>query len=135
MSRTERVSRRWLTGAVLAHLAVSIVHGQAHAGADVPLSRAANLFIFIVILAGPLIGLALSWPAERLGRWVIALTMTASLAFGLVNHFILSGTDHVAHVDAGWRPLFASTAVLLAVTEALAAALAIGSLKERKIVS
>ena len=57
--------RRWLTAAVLLHLVVSIVHGTAHAGAHVPLSPAANLFVFTVILAGPLVGLALTWPAER----------------------------------------------------------------------
>ena len=30
---------------------VSIVHGAAHTGAHVPFARAANLFVFIVILA------------------------------------------------------------------------------------
>ena len=49
---------RWLIAAVLVHLLISVVHGLAHARAQVPLSRAANLFVFIVILAGPLIGLA-----------------------------------------------------------------------------
>ena len=115
----------WLTTAVLAHLAVSFVHGAAHASANVPLSLAANLFVYIVILAGPLIGLVLTWPAERIGSWVIAVTMAGALVFGLVNHFVLSSPDHVAHVDPQWRPLFTTTAVLLAVTEALALGLAI----------
>ena len=52
----------WLTAVVLVHLLVSIVHGIAHAQAQVPLSPTQNLFVFIVILAGPLIGLALTWP-------------------------------------------------------------------------
>ena len=46
---------------VLAHLVVAIVHGAAHARARIPLSAEANLFVFIVILAGPLIGLAVTW--------------------------------------------------------------------------
>ena len=135
MSRSDRPGRIWLGAAVLAHLVVSIVHGRAHAGADVPLSYAANLFVLVVIVAGPLIGLALMWPAEQAGQWVIAVTMAASLVFGVVNHFVLAGPDHVAHVDPTWRPLFASTAVLVAVTELLATALAIRLLTERKWVS
>ena len=40
--------------------------------------------------------------------------MAGSLVFGLVNHFVFVSPDHVAHVDPQWRPLFATTAVLLA---------------------
>jgi hypothetical protein len=96
----------------------------AHTQANVPLSLAANLFVYIVILAGPLIGLALTWWTPRLGGWLIALSMAGSLVFGLVNHFVLTSPDHVAHVDPQWRSLFATTAVLLAVTEALGVVLA-----------
>jgi FtsH-binding integral membrane protein len=88
MNRNGRRVWTWLTAAVLVHLLVSVVHGMAHAQANVPLSRLANLFVFVVILAGPLVGLALTWPAERLGSWLIAVTMAGSLVFGLVNHFV-----------------------------------------------
>jgi len=125
MSERHNAAWSWLTAVVLAHLLVSFVHGAAHAQARVPLSPAANLFVYIVILAGPLIGLAVTWPSERIGSWLIAATMAASFVFGLVNHFVLDSPDHVAHVDPQWRSLFATTAVLLAVTEALAVGLAI----------
>jgi hypothetical protein len=131
MKGTRTQAWRWLIAAVLVHLLVSFVHGLAHARAQVPLSRAANLFVFIVILAGPLIGLALAWPAKRLGALLIAFTMAGSLVFGLVNHFGLPGPDHVAHVDPRWRLLFATTAALLALTEALGSTLAIRVLRER----
>jgi hypothetical protein len=121
---------RWLIAAVLVHLLISFVHGLAHARAQVPLSRAANLFVYIVILAGPLIGVAMAWPAERVGAWLIAVTMAGSLVFGLVNHFGLAGPDHVAHVDPQWRLLFATTAALLAITEALGCSLAIRVIRE-----
>jgi hypothetical protein len=124
MKRNRSSVRAWLMATVLAHLVISMVHGVAHTQAQVPLSLAANLFVYIVILAGPLIGLALTWRAPRLGAWVIALTMAGSLVFGIVNHFIVTSPDHVAHVDPQWRPLFATTAVLLALTEALGAVLA-----------
>jgi hypothetical protein len=133
MSKNDSSAWTWLIAVVFAHLLVSIVHGVAHAQAQVPLSRAANLFVFLVILAGPLIGLALTWPAARLGSWVIALTMSGSLVFGLVNHFVLASPDHVNHVDPQWRGLFATTAVLLAVTEALGAGLAIRFVRERNL--
>jgi len=94
------------------------------------MSLAANLFIYIVILAGPLAGLALTWRAPRLGAVVVALTMAGSLIFGIVNHFVLDSPDHVSHVDAQWRPLFASTAALLAATEAIGCGLALALVRE-----
>jgi len=135
MDRNTDPAWRWLAATVEAHLVISIVHGWAHAGALVTLSRAANLFVFIVILAGPLAGLALTWPAERIGSWLIAITMAGSFVFGLVNHFVFDSPDHVAHVDRQWRTLFTTTAVLLALTEVLGTALAIRLARERETVS
>lgn len=120
---------------MLAHLIISIAHGNAHAGAQVPLTPAANLFVFIVILAGPLVGLALLWAAPRLGSWIVALTMAGSLVFGVVNHFVLASPDHVSQVTEAWRGMFTTTAVLLALTEGLGVVLALGLVRERKRVS
>jgi hypothetical protein len=123
--RTHRISARVLLAAiVVVHLGISMVHGMAHDGAHIALSRVATLFVFGVILAGPLVGLALSWPAPRIGFQVVAVTMAASFVFGLVNHFMLVSPDHVSQVAHDWRPLFTATAVLLALTEAIGAALA-----------
>jgi hypothetical protein len=120
----------WLTAMVLVHLAVCLVHGVAHGEAHVPLSPAQNVFVVLVILVGPLAGLALTWPAERFGTWLIAVTMGGSLVFGVVNHFLLAGPDHVTHVSSLWRPLFTATAVLLAATEAFGAGLAVVALRK-----
>jgi hypothetical protein len=79
-----------------------------------------------------LVGLALTWPAARIGIWTIAITMAGSLLFGIVNHFVFPSPDHVAHVDRHWRPLFTTTAVLLGLTEALGCGLAIRVARERK---
>jgi len=116
---------RWLMAAVLAHLAVSIAHGVVHGAAQVPLSPAAMLFVFLVIVAGPLIGLALTGVAPYAGSWIIAITMAGSLVFGFVNHFVLDSSDHVGHVVESWRAPFAATATLLVVTEVLGLWLAI----------
>jgi len=132
MSRDPYTAWRWLTAAVVVHLIVSVVHGAAHAQARVPLSPAANFFVFTVIVAGPLLGLLLAWRAERIGNWIVALTMAGALMFGVVNHFVRISPDHISHVDPRWRPLFAVSAALLALTEALAAGLAMRLATERK---
>lgn len=116
---------RWLTATVWVHLVVSLVHGGSHAGAHVPLTLAANAFVLLVILAGPLIGLAVARRRDDAGCWIIALTLGASLLFGLVNHFMLVSPDHVMQVERTWRPLFASTAILVALTEAVGSGLAL----------
>ena len=123
----------WLAGVVIAHLAISLLHGAAHAQAHIPMSRPANLFVFVVILAGPLIGLAWMLRSRRIGAWLIGTTMAASLVFGLVNHFVAATPDHVSHVDPRWQPMFAVTAVLLALTEALGFGLAIPLIRERSL--
>jgi hypothetical protein len=115
----------WMTAAVLAHLVVSLAHGAAHDGAQVPLSRAATLFVYVVILAGPLVGLALSWRARRFGSVVVAAAMAGSLVFGVVNHFVLESPDHVSQVEAQWRTLFGTTAALLTITEMLGLGVAV----------
>ena len=107
-----------LTATVALHLIVSVIHGTAHSGARVFLPLAGNLFVYIVILAGPLAGLALSVWRPQAGAALVALTMAGSFAFGVINHFIIPGSDHVAHVAREWRSLFATTAVLLAIIEA-----------------
>jgi peptidoglycan/LPS O-acetylase OafA/YrhL len=135
MSIKEASSRRWLVVVVLLHLVVSAIHGAAHTGAHVELSQAGTLFVFIVILIGPLVGLVLTWPARRIGSWIVAITMAGSFLFGLVNHFLIVGDDHVSHVDPQWRTLFAATAVILAGIELLGSALAIADARERRNVS
>ena len=122
MGRVGRGIDMALAVVVLTHLAISIVHGRAHTGAQVPLPLAGALFVYIVILAGPLIGLGVWRRRPRLGGWIVAACMSGALVFGLINHFIVDGQDHVAHVAPEWRPLFGVTAALLVVSEAAGAA-------------
>ncbi|MEZ5316512.1 MAG: hypothetical protein R2752_03845 [Vicinamibacterales bacterium] len=115
-----------MAAAVFVHLIVTLAHGAAHAGAGVPMPPVASVFVLAVVLAIPLAGLALTRLAERPGAWIVGLALGGSLVFGVVNHFVLDSADHVARVATGWRPLFATTAVLLSITEAAGALLAIG---------
>jgi hypothetical protein len=118
VGRARHVGRLALVSVVLVHLAISIVHGQAHTGAQVALSPAASAFVYIVILAGPFVGLAVARWRRDTGGWIVATAFAASLVFGFVNHFIISGADRVDHVAADWRPLFTLTATLLLASEA-----------------
>lgn len=114
-----------LTAIVLLHLGVTVVHGWAHTGAVVPVSTISNIFILTVILAAPLVGIGILWFLSiSAGAWLIGLSLTAALLFGVVNHFLLDSNDHVAHIVAQWKVLFGTTAVLLALTEAMGAGLA-----------
>jgi hypothetical protein len=120
-----QTTRQFLWALVLGHFVITLVHGAAHALASVPMSAAANSFILLVIEAGPLAGLWLSRRKPAAGASVVAATMTGALVFGVVNHFMIAGADHVAHIVPEWRSLFATTAALLGVTEAGAIAAAV----------
>lgn len=113
-----RTDTAWLAALVMAHLVVAVVHGVAHGGAHVPLSTAALAFVIVVIQIGPLVGLALTRVQPRGGAAVVAASMAGALLFGVVNHFVLPGSDNVVQIHAEWRALFSSTAVLLVLTEA-----------------
>jgi hypothetical protein len=114
---TNRGAGGWLTGVVLAHLLVTLLHGRAHAIAAVALSAMSAAFIGIVIVAAPLAGLAMTRYTATAGHWTIACSLTGAFMFGLVNHFVIESPDHVAHVTAAAAPLFATTAVLLGTLE------------------
>ena len=70
----------------------------------------------------PVVGLAISVFRARAGAVIVAASMAAALAFGFINHYVIPGSDHVAHVAAAWRPLFSTTALLLVVSEAIGVA-------------
>lgn len=110
-----------LVALVSAHLVVAIVHGIAHQNANVLLAPAGTAFVVVVILLAPLVGLALTRVRPRGGAALVAVSMVGALLFGIVNHFVLAGPDHVSQVDPRWRILFAATAVILALTEVCAA--------------
>jgi hypothetical protein len=72
--RTKRFDG-WLAAAVIAHLLISALHGRAHDGGHVALTAGQSLFVYTVILAGPLVGLAVSFIRARVGGFIVAATM------------------------------------------------------------
>lgn len=113
--------KMWVTIVVLAHLAVNLLHGNAHTSLGVGLSSWQTVYVLGVILLAPLLALALSFTRHaRAGLWLLLLSMLGSLIFGFLYHYIIISPDHVAHLPAGdARGLFRMTALLLLITEAL----------------
>ncbi len=115
-----------VTVAVLAHLAVNLLHGRAHTELRVGLSSWQQLYVLAVILLAPLAALILSWTRYiKAGLWLLLVTMLGSLVFGICYHYIIISNDHVAHLPPGEaRGLFRVTALLLVVTEIIGVAVA-----------
>jgi hypothetical protein len=120
-SRRNRRAAGYGTAIVLVHLLVNLVHGAAHRELHIDLSAAEKLFVAVVILAGPLLAMALLWTQwQRLGLGLLALTMAGSLVFGLYHHFVAMGPDHVGAQVAGfWGTTFVFTACVLFLAEAV----------------
>jgi hypothetical protein len=127
----------WLvTIVVLAHLAVSLLHGRAHRELGVGLTSFQNVYVITVILLAPLVALILSWTRyARAGLLLLFVSMLGSLVFGFCYHYVIVSSDHVAHLPPGdARGAFRMTALLLLITEALgviAALLALRKLSNR----
>jgi hypothetical protein len=123
-------ARRSGTAIVLVNLPINMLHGAAHLKLQIDLSPAEKLFVAVVILAGPLLAMALLWTAwQRLGFALLALTMAGSLAFGLYHHFMAMGPDHIGAQVAGvWGTTFVITACLLFLAEALGTYIGVRSL-------
>jgi len=119
----------WLRGSLVAiviiHCVVALWHGAAHVSIPVPLTGTQMAFVAIVIIVLPLVGAGLLWSNQKvLAAWLIALTMLASLLFGLINHFMLDSPDYVMAVpEHAWRYTFVLSAALVAVTESIGAVL------------
>lgn len=110
---------------VLVHTVVMLVHGAAHTRLNIELSPWANIYVF-AIGTGPIIGFFfLRSSRQRTGAMILFITMVGALLFGLWNHFIAHGADHVMDLQAGpWRLPFQVTAGLLLVSEAIGAVIA-----------
>lgn len=104
---------------VLVHFAVLVVHGTAHAHLSIGASAWQKAFIAGIIFAAPLIATVLLWTRMReLGVFLLGLSLTGSLVFGVRYHFLTAGPDNVrAPCHSPWSLAFQATAILLAMIE------------------
>ena len=95
-------ANKYVTALVATHLLINIVHGAAHRELHVNLPPAGMLFVIIVILLCPLLAVGLLWSSQkRLGLLLLTVSMAASSVFGLYNHFLVRGSDHVSAQPSG----------------------------------
>ena len=101
------------------HLAVTAVHGAAHHHYEIPLESWQRVYIWVVIVAAPLVAGALLLARRlRLGTWLFLVSMTLAALFNVYFHFLLVGPDNVSSVDLhAWGMIFLASAIFLSATE------------------
>lgn len=106
---------------VALHAAVNAGHGIPHAAIPVPLAAWQWAFVVAVVGVAPPVSVWALWRGRRkLGAVLLAVSMAASLAFGLYFHFVAPTNDHVAAIPAGpWQVPFRATALLAVVVDAV----------------
>lgn len=121
------------TSVVLAHLGLSLLHRQAHIHLQIMLTRNQWLFVLAVITLAPPVAAILLWTRfQRVGAWLLLLSMLGSFVFGVYYHFAAVSPDNVSQVPPGaWGTRFQLSAVLLAVVEALGCGVGIWALRQR----
>jgi hypothetical protein len=117
---------------VVVHMVLTIAHAVVHLGAHVQSSVAQLVFIAVVIVAGPIVGLYwyLRRKARRGGAAVLAVSMVGALVFGVYFHLLSNSDDNVTHAHPGvgafWLSGFVSSAVALAVVDLVGTLFATG---------
>ena len=106
---------------VMVHLLVLLIHGNAHLHLHIDMQRWQSAFIAIVIFVGPVLATALLWTRlHKAGAALMALTMASAFAFGVINHFLIPGSDNALelHLGQSWKSLFVISAIGLGLIEA-----------------
>jgi hypothetical protein len=128
-----RPPRLALTVLAAIHLTVVLWHGGAHTGLAIGLSRLQTLFVFGVILIAPLLATLLVWtPLRTFAIWLYAISMFASLLFGVYHHYIAVSPDNVHYLPVGAeaaRRQFVFSAAAVAVSELLATLVSVFALR------
>ncbi len=110
-----------VTGLVIAHLAVTLWHGGAHTALEIGLPFLKNLFVYVVVLAGPVLAVALIWTRhETPALWLFTAAMLGALLFGAYHHYVLVSPDNIHHLPPGTAReygSFVSSSAALALVE------------------
>ncbi|MEM7535888.1 MAG: hypothetical protein AAF639_27155 [Chloroflexota bacterium] len=87
---------------VIIHHTIASIHGGAHTELQVLLTSAQNAFVYINIIAVPLIAVVLVWTRfATTGLVILLISMAGALAFDIYHHYILVSPDNIAHLPDG----------------------------------
>lgn len=104
------------TAIVLVRQIVAQLHGMAHEEVGVGLAPWQWAFVYIVIVAAPVLAVVLYWTRwSQLGAMLLGLAMPAGMLFGIYYHFIAISPDNVQHLpgDHGHGFFIATAAALV----------------------
>ncbi|TLZ75223.1 MAG: hypothetical protein E6K14_01575 [Methanobacteriota archaeon] len=122
MDRLARV----LVGLVGLHLAVTVLHAAAHAALQVFPEGVDLAFIVGVILVGPVAAVGLLRFHRRVAAALAAVSMGLSFVYGVYNHFLVAGPDHVSIVSSeAWTTVFVISGAALGGLEISTAVVAV----------
>ena len=100
------------------HLLIGGGHQYSHIVAGVENSPLQALFILVVVTIAPWVAIYLVWKRKfKIGSILFSLSMAASLAFGLILHFVLESPDLYLNVVSEHRDFFLLSALGLALVE------------------
>jgi hypothetical protein len=125
---------------VLLHIILEIVHGEMHEKLEITLSNFQFAYVILVILFIPIISMIMilinNFSFQHVGAILLVGSMLGSFIFGVINHFIIPGSDNIftANNDL-WGLLFQLTAILLVTINAVGVGLGIWLLTEDKSTS
>ena len=126
MNNPSRTLKLTALAVVAFHFVVVVLHSIAHQKLPVPATPAQLAFIMPVIIIAPVVAGFMLLKLETAGMVLLAASMLGSFVFGVYYHFIADTVDHVAHVaqmqPVLWSQMFQATSYLLAISEALGAA-------------
>ena len=110
-----------ITSWVVVHLVATLWHAAAHSTLAIDLPFIKNVFVAVVVLAGPVVAAALIWTRhEATALWLFAGTMLGALLFGVYHHYVLVSPDNIHHLPAGAAPdhaTFISSAAAIGLLE------------------
>jgi hypothetical protein len=91
-----------VTAIVVAHLVATLWHADAHFTLEIGLPLLKDLFVYVVILAAPVLAAILIWTRRtEPALWIFALSMLGALLFGAYHHYVLVSPDNIHHLPDG----------------------------------
>ena len=106
---------------VIAHLIATLWHGDAHSTLGIDLPTLKTLYVFVVVLAAPIVSAILIWTRFTVfGVGLFAISMAGAFVFGAYHHYVLVSPDNIAHLPtalAEAHSQFIESAALIAIIE------------------